>query len=94
MEITLTEVLTVYGPLGVLALVGLVSAGHMFRVLQRERSAWDAQATTLNRDHKIEMQAMVERYITTTTMQIEQYHNLAEKLHNMIESIARRLDRR
>lgn len=100
MEITFAEVLTVYGPLGLLASVGLSAAAYMFRVVGRERAGHTdqlavhaEQLAALNKEHKAEMQAMVERYIQTTTTQIEQYHSLAEKLHGMIESIARRLDR-
>ena len=93
MNITLVEVLTIYGPLGILALVSLSAAGHMFRVLGRERAAHTEQLAILNKEHKAEMQVMVDKYVQTTTTQIEQYHGLAVKLHNMIESIARRLDR-
>jgi hypothetical protein len=94
MEVTLTEVLTIYGPLGVLALVGLSAATHMFRVVQAERKTSQEQLNKLTSEHKAEMQAMVDRYIQTATTQIEQYHNLAEKLHGVVESIGRRLDRR
>jgi len=105
MEVTLSEVLTVYGPLGLLALIGLVATIHMFRLLTKERAeAADVQATlasdhkkelhTMITEHKAEMQIMVDRYIQTTTTQINQYHSLAEKLHTMVESIARRLDRK
>ncbi len=94
MEITIVEALTVYGPLGLLAAVGLGAAGYMFRALSRERTAHQDQLATLVTDHKAEMQTMVDRYIQTTTTQIEQYHNLAEKVHGMVESIARRLDHR
>ena len=94
MEISLGEALSVYGPLGIMAFVGITAAIYMFRVLGRERKAHTEQLALVHKEHKAEMQAMVERYISTTTTQIEQYHNLAEKLQGMIESIARRLDRR
>jgi hypothetical protein len=94
MDITLGEVLKVYGPLGALAFVGCAAAVILFKTLSRERDKHAARIEALSAEHKAEMQVMVERYIQTTTTQIEQYHVLADKLHGMIESIARRLDRR
>lgn len=75
--------LTVYGPLGVLALAGGLAAVHMFRVLQEERKT-----------HKAEMQAMVDRFIQTTTTMQQQYHSLAEKLQTSIDAIGRFMERR
>lgn len=94
MDITLGEALKIYGPLGALAFIGCAAAYVLFRTLMRTRDKHDADMKKLQEDHRKELQAMVERYIQTTTTQIEQYHNLADKLYGMIESIARRLDRR
>lgn len=93
MEVTLAEFLTVYGPLGILALVGLISAAHMFRVLQHERGEHTKLTNEMVAEHRSDMQAMVERYIQTSTTQIEQYYNLAEKLQTVVDSALRRLER-
>ena len=77
------ENFTVYGPLGLLALAGGLAAVHMFRVLQEERKT-----------HKVEMQAMVDRFIQTTTTMQQQYHSLAEKLQASLDSLGRFLERR
>ncbi len=37
MEFGLDKILVVYGPLGILALIGLFSAGYMFKTLTAER---------------------------------------------------------
>jgi hypothetical protein len=39
------------------------------------------------------MQAMVERYIRTTTSQVEQYHNLADKIGGVVGSLTERMRR-
>lgn len=104
MEISLTEVLTVYGPLGTLALVGLYAAAKMFYVLQAERQEYDQRLDQLNTahreelqkiggEHKAEMQAMIERYIRTTTSQVEQYHTLADKISAVLASLTHRVRR-
>ena len=103
--ITSSEWVKTYGPLGLLAIIGLVAAVFLWRALQSQRKKFDATLielakehnetiTELTKEHKAEMTAMVDRHIQTTTTQIEQYHNLAEKLHTLVESTLRRLDRR
>lgn len=94
MDVSLTEALTVYGPLGILALVSMLAAGHMFRVLIKEREKHNQQFEALTKDHRAEMKAMLDRHIETTTTQITRYHDLADKLHAVIDSIARRIDRK
>lgn len=104
MEVTFVEALTVYGPLGVLAAVGFLFAVKMFRVLQQEREERDQEIARLNAghkeeiqrvasEHKAEMQAMVDRYIQTTTSQVEQYHNLADKIGTVLASLSSRVRR-
>jgi hypothetical protein len=104
MDVSLTEALTVYGPLGIMALIGLLIAGKLFRVLQQERDGWNQEAAKLNAthkaeiqriatEHKAEMQAMVDRYIQTTTSQVEQYHNLADKIGAVLSSLSSRVRR-
>jgi hypothetical protein len=104
MEVTFIEALTVYGPLGILAAVGFLFAVKMFRVLQQEREERDQDAARLNAEHKAEMQriatehkaemqAMVDRYIQTTTSQVEQYHNLADKIGTVLASLTHRVRR-
>jgi hypothetical protein len=39
------------------------------------------------------MQAMVDRYIQTTTSQVEQYHNLADKIGAVLSSLSSRVRR-
>ena len=103
--ITSSDWVKTYGPLGLLAIIGLIAAVYLFRTLQRERRSFEKtlidmakehQATLVElvKEHKAEMKAMVERHIHTTTTQITQYHTLAEKLHTLVESALRRLDRR
>lgn len=92
--ITSSDWVKTYGPLGLLAIIGIVAAVYLFRVLQSERKSFEKTLIDMAKEHKTEMKAMVERHIATTTTQIGQYYNLAEKLHTLIESALRRLDRR
>jgi len=93
MEVTLLEALTVYGPLGILAGVGFFASLKMFRTLCEERTAKDRELQKVTIEHRTEMQAMIDRYIRTTTSQVEQYHNLADKIGAVLESLTQRMRR-
>lgn len=94
MDISLAQILKVYGPLGALAVIGIGAAVHMFRVLTRERREHTERLAQLQTEHKAEMQTMVDRYIETTSTTHEKYHGLAERLHALVESLSRKIDRR
>lgn len=100
MEVTFAQALKIYGPLGILALVGITAAVHMFRVLNRERERhheaverFTAQITDLQATHKAEMQTMVDRFIETSTTVHKKYHGLAERLHVLVDSLTRKIER-
>jgi hypothetical protein len=83
MEVTLTEVLTVYGPLGILSLLTTVAAIKLYR----DKNAAEER-------HRDEMTTMVAREIERSTTIVDRYHAFAEKLHDVADRLERRMDRR
>jgi hypothetical protein len=83
MEVTLTEVLTLYGPLGLLSAVGMLAAVYLYR---------DKKAAETR--HREEMNAMVAREIERSTTIIDRYHAFADKLHILVDRLERRIEDR
>lgn len=83
------QILVIYGPLGILALLACLVAINLYRDLKEERAARLADATK----HNAEMRAMEERYIAKTETQIEKYHELSKTLNQTLDSAFRRYPR-
>ncbi len=82
MDVTLTEALTVYGPLGLWAGAATYAAVKLFREL---RAAEDR--------HRIEMRALIDREIERSKTIVEQFHSVVDKLREVFDRLERRVRR-
>lgn len=78
----LAKSLFVYGPLGIMALVSFGSTIKLYKDLVRER-AERAKAES----------EMLERYIKKAETWMDKYHELAESMNKVLDSISRKYDR-
>lgn len=92
--------LTVYGPLGVLALLAIIVAIKLYLDGRKDRATWQAQLDKERADHKAElkgiqdqMHALEERYIAKADTNLEKYHSLAESLNRVLDSATKRYPR-
>ena len=92
MEEVVTAKLVVYGPLGILALVGLVAAVWMFRLVIAERKAHTVEVQKLNEENRKALIAWEERYIAKAETWMQQYHELAKSMNAVLESLTKRRD--
>ena len=92
MEEVVTAKLVVYGPLGILALVGLVAAYWMFRIVTAERKAHAVEVQKLNEENRKALIAWEERYIAKAETWMQQYHELAKSMNAVLESLTKRRD--
>lgn len=76
---TVSKLLIVYGPLGVMALVAMLIAVRLYRDLQSER-----------KEHTEEMKTMQDRYITKADTWMSKYQELYEKTIDLIDAIEKR----
>jgi hypothetical protein len=83
-----------YGALGILSLVLLLGCVHLFRTLTTAREKHMAEIKELNATHRAEMTIMIDRYIATANTQVQQYHQLAEKMNAVLDAFSRKLDYR
>jgi transketolase len=81
----MTEKLFVYGPLGIFCAILIVAVIYMYRALDEERKARDAQAVVfdnqiaaMNDKHQKAMETFQERYITKAETWMKQYYDLAD----------------
>lgn len=92
--------LTVYGPLGVLALLAIVVAVKLYLDHRKDRKDWQAQLDKERADceverkaHQAQMHQLEERYIAKAENALEKYHALAESLNRVLDSASRRYPR-
>jgi hypothetical protein len=90
MNEVVTAKLVVYGPLGILALVGLTAAVWMFRLVIAERKAHAEEVRSLNEENKKSLMAWEERYISKAETWMQQYHELAKSMNAVLESFTKR----
>jgi hypothetical protein len=97
MNEVVTAKLVVYGPLGILALVGLTAAVWMFRLVISERKAHAEEVKALNEvnrnlneENKKALVAWEERYIAKAETWMQQYHELAKSMNAVLESFTKR----
>jgi len=89
-----------YGALGILALAAVTAVGVLWRKLDEERKARDieAKASTakvegLMTTHRGELTALLERIIEDGRSTKDEYHTLADRSTEALESLAKKLDR-
>lgn len=92
--------LTVYGPLGVLALLAIIVALTLYLHHRKDRKEWQAQldkeradCQKERQDHQEQMTKLEERYIAKAENALEKYHALAESLNRVLDSATRRYPR-
>lgn len=77
------SVLLVYGPLGVMAILGVLIAVKMYRDRETDRKR-----------HDKEMRDQEQRHIAKADSWVERYHELAVSLKDALDAAIRRMDRR
>jgi hypothetical protein len=92
--------LTVYGPLGILALIAIIVAAKFYLDNRRDRKEFAvqlakerAECETERKQHAEQMRQLEERYIAKADTNLEKYHTLAESMNRVLESTARRYPR-
>ena len=92
--------LTIYGPLGVLALLAIFVAVKLYFDARKDRATWQAQLNKEReecqkerKEHQDEMKKLEERYIAKAENALEKYHALAESLNRVLDSATRRYPR-
>lgn len=83
----LADALLVYGPLGIICILALMSAIFKDRQLTAERSEFLKKQDTVNAQHNVEMQALEERYITKAETWMAKYHDLATSQDSTIKAL-------
>ena len=79
MSESVSKLLIVYGPLGVMALVAMLIAVRLYRDLHTER-----------KEHAEEMKTIQERYITKAETWMGKYQELYEKTIDLMEAVEKR----
>ena len=98
------EALLVYGPLGIMTLLGLYATRKLFRILSDERkehqdeikqitSTYAADIKKLNEDHQRELGAAQELRVSEAKEWTAQYHELAKSLNSVLETLLKRIRR-
>lgn len=92
--------LTVYGPLGVLALLAIIVAIKLYLDHRKDRKEWQAamdlqrkECETERKHYQEQMRQLEERYIAKADNALEKYHALAESLNRVLDSATRRYPR-
>jgi hypothetical protein len=88
-----SNIFLVHGPLGVMALVAGWIAWRMYKDNAKLREDHNERLVKLTEDHKNEMKALEERYITKAETWMAQYHELARAQTSVMDSIERRFQR-
>lgn len=101
MNEAVTGKLVLYGPLGIMALVGLLAAIYLFRVLTSERKERAEEVKRLNEENRKlneeHHRALVEwenRYVAKAETWMQQYHELAKSMNAVLESFTKKRDNR
>jgi Skp family chaperone for outer membrane proteins len=100
----ISEALLVYGPLGVMTLIGILVSGKLFRILSAERKAhtekietltkdYAAEVKKLNEDHQKELAEAHRRHSEKAEEWMKGYHDLANSLNSAFEGLLRRIRR-
>ena len=98
------EVLLVYGPLGVMTLIGIFVSQKLFRILSDERkeytakieklaSSYAADVKKLNEDHQKELALLREQHTAKCEDWLRGYHELANSLNSSFEALLKRIRR-
>lgn len=88
-----SNIFLVYGPLGAMALIAGWIAWRIYRDNAQLREEHKNTIMKLTEDHKHEMKALEERYITKAETWMAQYHELARAQTSVMDSIERRFQR-
>lgn len=88
-----SNIFLVHGPLGVMAMVAGWIAWRMYKDNGKLRDEQKETLAKLHEDHKNEMKALEERYITKAETWMAQYHELARAQTSVMDSIERRFQR-
>lgn len=90
--IPFAEKLYIYGPLGFLAAASLIAAAYLFLVLAKERVRFDNAIKEVLKQHQVEMQALLERYISKSETWMAKYHEMAESQDMTIKALKQLVD--
>lgn len=93
------------GVLGLVVLLTIAAIVALWRQLLKERTSHKKEMTEQTDSckkelvdmtdlHRRELRELRDRFIEQTTMQVRDYHTLAEKTTSVLDSLARRVDRR
>lgn len=93
----LAKILIIYGPLGILALIGCLVSLKLYRDARADRKAAQdqlekerAQCELERREFVEELKKLEERYISKAETQVEKYHDLAKALNQVLDSAFKR----
>ena len=89
----IVKVLLQSGLLGAVTLIALLAARKLYLDLANSRKAFDERIDKLHTEHKAEMKALEERYITKAETWMQQYHDLAKTLAEIADAQERRYGR-
>lgn len=89
--------LTVYGPLGILALLTILVAVKLYLDHRKDRVLWQvqldkerAECEAERKELQDQMRLLEERYIAKADNNLEKYHALAESLNRVLDTATRR----
>lgn len=92
--------LAVYGPLGVLAMLGILVSFKFYMDNRADREKHSAAMDALRKEHEAarkewmtERANLVERYEVKAEKNVEKYHSLAEGMNRVLDSATRRYPR-
>jgi hypothetical protein len=92
--------LAVYGPLGVLAMLGIIVSIKFYLDNRFDRKEHKAELVRVQKEHDEErkewtakLEVLAERYNVKADNNIEKYHTLVEGLNRVLDSASRRYPR-
>lgn len=82
----ISKILIVYGPLGVLALLAIYVAIRLYRDREADRVKYELAM----KEEREKYDALEERHITKSEGWMERYHELAQSMKQLLESVTKR----
>lgn len=82
-----------YGPWAIVVVCFAVIA-VLFRMLSAERKEHTAQLERIGKEHKAEMTALLERFISDKDKQVTAHLALTERVSNVVDALSRRAGRK
>jgi len=83
------NVLLVYGPLGVMALLGLVWRAQADKQIEKRQKEHEAALAQLVLDHRAELRQLTDRFVALVETYAGHYSDLLDKVAEVFEALPR-----